>query len=90
MPSPAELRHPEKRGKQRFVVFAFSSTRESLDAEEALISAGVPHRVMPLPPHRGRLCGIALRLEPSDEVQGVEAIQRAGMVVQARDEIEDY
>lgn len=73
-----------------FVVLAFGSTRESIAAEEALLSAAVPYRAMPLPPQRDGLCGIALRLEPDDETRGVEAIAAQGIRVLARDEIDDF
>jgi hypothetical protein len=74
----------------RFIVLAFSSTRDSLSAEHALIEAGVGVKVMPLPRHRGRLCGIALRLRPADERAATQVLGREGITISARDEIEDW
>ena len=83
-------RTPSMRTMSRFVVLAFGSTRESLAAEATLASAGITIKVMPLPPHRGRLCGIALRVRPDDESPAIEVLARRGIEVMARDEIEDY
>jgi hypothetical protein len=72
-----------------FVVFAFRSARLSLAAEETLRADGLDIRVMPLPRHRGELCGIALRLEPQDESNALMALGAAGIEVASRDEITD-
>jgi hypothetical protein len=73
-----------------FIVFAFESTHTSLAAEDVLREAGLQVRPMPLPPARGRLCGIALRIPPAEEVSALAALQARGIEVAARDEIEDY
>ncbi len=75
---------------KQFVVFAFDSTRIALAAESALMEAGLTVRPMPLPPQRGSLCGIALRLPPEEEGAALAALDTHGIRVAARDEIEDY
>ncbi len=83
--------HPTSRARtpQPFVVFAFGSTRESLAAEEVLLDAGLAVRPVPLPRHRGSLCGIALRLPPHQEHAAHSELAEHGIFVAARDEIED-
>jgi len=73
-----------------FVVFAFDSTRTSLAAESALVAAGFTVKAMPLPPQRGGLCGIALRLLPQEEQAARGALHAHGIQVAARDEIQDF
>ena len=90
MAVPSQREMLTGRALRPFVVFGFGSTRESIAAEEALVSAAIPYRAMPLPPQRGDLCGIALRLEPVDEMRGAKAITTHGIVISARDEIDDY
>lgn len=72
-----------------FVVFGFGSTRESLAAEEVLLDAGLTVKPVPLPRHRGGLCGIALRLPPEQEQAAHSELAEHGISVAARDEIED-
>lgn len=73
-----------------FVVLAFDSTQTSLEAENVLVEAGLTVRPMPLPPQRGNLCGIALRLLPEEEIAALAALDERGIRVAARDEIQDY
>jgi hypothetical protein len=73
-----------------FVVFAFDSTRIALAAESALMEAGLTVRPMPLPPQRGGLCGIALRLPPEEERAALAALEERSIRIAARDEIEDF
>ena len=73
-----------------FVVLAFSSTRDALKAERILEDESLDVKVVPLPRHRGELCGIALRVSPDDESQASAALDRLGVEVTARDEIRDY
>lgn len=77
------------RSSKPFVVFAFGSTHESLAAEEVLLDAGLTVRPVPLPRHRGSLCGIALRLPPEEEHVAHSELAEHGIFVAARDEIED-
>ena len=73
-----------------FVVLAFGSTREALAAEEVLLDAGLSVRPVPLPRHRGGLCGIALRVPPEQEETAHAELAERGIFVAARDEIEDF
>ncbi len=80
---------PVPRAARPFVVFAFESTHASLAAEEALLDAGLTVRAVPLPRHRGSLCGIALRLPPEEEHEALGELAARGLAIAARDEIED-
>ena len=80
---------PAPRAKRPFVVLAFASTRDSLAAEHALREAGLNVGVMPLPRHRGKLCGVSLRLAPTDEPAALQALSARGVEVASRDEIMD-
>jgi hypothetical protein len=88
-PAAAEDTAPTGRSPRPFVVFAFGSTHESLAAESALEDAGFEIRVVPLPRHRGSLCGIAVRISPKDEHEALVELAKHDLTVAARDEIED-
>jgi len=72
-----------------YVALAFESTRLSLAAEAALVEAGFAVKAIALPPHRGRLCGIALRLPPEQEAAAVRCLEEHDLAVAARDAIWD-
>jgi hypothetical protein len=81
---------PAQRQLRPFVFLAFGSTREALGAEEVLLDAGLAARPVPLPRHRGSLCGIALRLPPEQEHAARSALAEHGIAVAARDELDDF
>ncbi len=54
------------REEREFAVFGFASTHDALAAEALLKDAGLAVVPVPAPHELGALCGIALRLPPSD------------------------
>lgn len=77
------------RATRPFVVLGFSSTHDALDAETLLGDLGLDVIPIPAPKAVGSLCGIALRIEPSDEVRAVRYLDGAGITLAARADIED-
>lgn len=51
---------------ERELVFTFAGTSQAIWAEQVLLDAGVPVKVMPLPPLVGIGCGICLRVPVQD------------------------
>ena len=72
-----------------FVVYGFESTHAALAAESLLKDMGVAVVPVPAPKSIGRLCGIALRVEPAESARAEELLANAGMEPNARVEIED-
>jgi hypothetical protein len=73
-----------------FVVYGFESTHAALSAESLLKDMGVAVVPVPAPKSIGRLCGIALRVEPAESDRAEELLANAGMEPNARVEIEDF
>ena len=61
-----------------FAVATFGSTGHAMAAEQALISAGIQHIVMPLPTAIDASCGLAIKIWPADvqSCQGIFAEQK--------------
>lgn len=70
-----------------FGVVLFRSTQGAIAAEKALLAAGVPHKLVPVPRHLSSACGFCLRFAWDDrervaallangrlEVEGVEPL----------------
>jgi hypothetical protein len=74
---------------RRFVVFGFASVHDTLAAEHTLKTSGVLATTIPSPRELGELCGIALRVLPSDAEAAEAALGRASARVRARAEIID-
>ncbi len=72
-----------------FAALGFSSTHDALDAEQLLQDLGITVVPVPAPKDLGTLCGIALRIELSDEERATGYLSAAGITVTARIEIED-
>ena len=72
-----------------FVALGFASTHDALDAEGLLGDVGIEVVPIPTPAAIGAGCGIALRLDPSDDARASEYLARAGIQVAARVDIED-
>lgn len=72
-----------------FVVLGFSSTHDALDAESLMGDMGIEVVPIPAPKVVGSLCGIALRIEPSDESRAVRYLEGARIAVSGRADIED-
>lgn len=73
-----------------YSVFGFSTTHSALDAERLLKDLGVAVTPIPVPKVLGgALCGIALRLELSDVERAETLLERAGIPLAARGEMQD-
>lgn len=78
------------REARTYAVFGFSTTHTALDAERLLKDLGVPVTPIPAPTFLGgALCGIALRFELSDVDRAETLLERAGIAVDARGEMQD-
>jgi hypothetical protein len=72
-----------------FAVLGFESTHDALDAETLLDDLGIDVVPIPAPKTIGAHCGIALRIEVTDEGRAVGYLEAAGIAVIARARIED-
>ena len=77
------------RSPRLFAVFGFGSTHDALDAEALLGDLGIEVVPIPAPKTVGTRCGIALRLELSDEERAIAYVGAAGIPLLARVQIED-
>ncbi len=78
------------REMRQFVVFAFPSTHDALDAESLLGDLGIEVIPIPTPKSIGATCGIALRLAPADEARARTYLETAGIEISARADIQDF
>jgi ribosomal protein L7Ae-like RNA K-turn-binding protein len=76
--------------RRTFVAFGFASVHDTLLAEDALRSAGVPSVTIPSPKELGELCGIALRVLPDDADAAESVLVSSGASARARAEISDF
>jgi hypothetical protein len=72
-----------------FVVFGFASVHDTLAAEAVLKTAGIAAVTIPAPRELGELCGIALRVVPSDVELAERALVEGGQPPRARGRIDD-
>lgn len=77
------------RASRPFAVFGFASTHDALDAEALLTDLGIEVVPIPTPRDVGARCGIALRMEPSDEERAVGYLEAAGLAPAVRVRIDD-
>ena len=77
------------RAARRFVVFGFGSTHTALDAEALLSDLGIEVVPIPAPKSLGSLCGIALRIDPTDEARSRRYLEGAGIAIKSQGEVED-
>lgn len=75
--------------RRTFEVLGFASTHEALDAEALLGDMGLDVVPMPAPTELTATCGIALRVESDEAERAVVYLDRAGIAVSARGQIED-
>lgn len=61
------------------VYLVFSSTHETLTAEQALAGHGIAARVVNRPAHIKLDCGLAIRLAPPDREPAVTALAARGI-----------
>jgi len=74
---------------RRFIAYGFASVHDAMAAESALKTAGVAVVAIPSPSALGELCGIALRVAPSDADAATAVLRRAGLPPLARAEFDD-
>jgi hypothetical protein len=72
-----------------FVVYGFPSVHDALTAEAILKTVGIAATPIPSPRELGELCGIALRVAPSDAASAERALADAGHAPRAHATIED-
>lgn len=78
------------RSPAEFVVFAFETTHQALDAEAALKAARLGVVPIPTPAEMGGLCGLAMRLPLDEGDQARSVLAEAGVPPRAETVIEDY
>lgn len=74
---------------REFAVLAFHSTHDALDAESLLGDLGVEVVPIPAPAAVRGGCGIALRLEVTDEKRAVGYLEAAGITIRAQAHMQD-
>jgi hypothetical protein len=67
------------REQRDFVVLGFGSTHDALSAEALLRDLGIDVVPVPPPQELDALCGIALRLEPTDAARAKQMLERAAI-----------
>jgi hypothetical protein len=72
-----------------FAALGFESTHDALDAETLIDDMGIEVVPIPAPKAIGAHCGIALRIEVTDEDRALGYLDAAGIEVTARARIED-
>lgn len=77
------------RDPRPFVVYGFESTHAALTAESLLKDMGIAVVPVPAPKSIGRLCGIALRVEPDEASRAEQLLSNAGIEPTARVEMDD-
>ena len=73
-----------------FLVFAFESTHEAMNAEDALRAAFVQVVPIPTPTTLGGLCGLAMRVPPEESDRAREVLAGAGIPPRAETVIDDF
>jgi len=63
------------------ILLVFSSTRDAIAGERALLAATLPVKVMPIPADLSDQCGICLRLPPELLEAGQTALWAAGISI---------
>lgn len=76
--------------RSTFAVLGFASTHDALSAEGALKAAGLSVVPIPAPAGIGDLCGLAMRLPPTQVERALEVLSAGSITPVARTEIEDY
>jgi hypothetical protein len=72
-----------------FVVYGFASVHDTLAAESVLKAAAIEVVAIPAPRELGELCGIALRVTPSDAEAAEHALIAGGQPPRAQGRIDD-
>jgi hypothetical protein len=77
------------RDPREFAVFAFHSTHDALDAETLLQDMGVEVVPIPAPAAVSGGCGIALRLEVTDEQRAQGYLEASQIRIRAQAHMQD-
>lgn len=72
-----------------FVAIGFATTHDALAAEDLLAGSEVDALTIPVPEQMSDLCGIALRISPSQQDAALRMLEDAGIKVREVVEIED-
>lgn len=75
--------------RRTFSILGFKSTHDALDAEALLDDLGFDVVPIPAPASLTANCGIALRVEFGDAERALNYLERAGIEVPTRGEIDD-
>jgi len=70
-------------------LFTFPNTKTAIAGERALLAAGLPVTVAPMPEALSTECGIVLRLPESELEAGKTALDAAGIEVSAVYRVQD-
>lgn len=73
-----------------YIVFAFATTHNALEAEDVLKAGGFDVVPIPTPSGAPGRCGIAMRLPPSQADPAAAALKAAGVTPVSQINIEDY
>lgn len=60
-----------------FQLYLFSNTQSVIGGEKALLDAGVPCLIMPLPTALSASCGLAIKVAPEDSPQAAAVFRQA-------------
>lgn len=74
---------------REFVAYGFGSTHDALSAEALLADMGLDVTPIPAPAELGALCGIAIRLDPSDTNRAEALLEAAGMSWTGKTAVQD-
>jgi hypothetical protein len=69
--------------EQTYTVLLMQSTSHAIRAEQVLYRAGISAKLIPVPRHLSSDCGVCLRIRRSDVEAAREALQAAGVAIEA-------
>ena len=67
------------RRKRPFAVIAFASTEQALAAEAMFTKTGLPGRMIPIPSQVSAGCGLAWKVETSEEQALLDVLRETGI-----------
>lgn len=70
-----------------YTVILVYSTSHALRAEKLLHMAGIASKLIPVPRHLSSDCGVCVRIAPPDREAAQQALQQAGMDIEALHDI---
>jgi uncharacterized SAM-binding protein YcdF (DUF218 family) len=69
--------------EQTYTVLLMQSTSHAIRAEQVLYRAGISAKLIPVPRHLSSDCGVCIRIRRSDVEAAREALQAAGVAIEA-------